>query len=31
MSGIANTILGMSYYLKRFPDDATCKVIMYEY
>lgn len=30
LRGIANTILGMSYYLKRFPEDGTIKDIMYE-
>ena len=30
MRGIANTIIGMSYYLKRFPEDEEIKELMYE-
>lgn len=30
MRGIANTILGISYYLKKFPEDGTTKEIMCE-
>jgi glycosyltransferase involved in cell wall biosynthesis len=30
LRGISNTILGLSYYLKRFPDDEQTKAIMYE-
>jgi len=28
--GIANTILGLSYYIKRFPEDETIRRIMYD-
>ncbi|MCX6164895.1 MAG: glycosyltransferase family 4 protein [Ignavibacteriae bacterium] len=30
LRGIANTIIGMSYYLKRFPEDEETKILMYE-
>ena len=30
LRGIANTILGMSYYTKRFPDDKTARDLMFE-
>jgi glycosyltransferase involved in cell wall biosynthesis len=30
LRGIANTIIGLSYYIKRFPEDEETKILMYE-